>query len=199
MEHDYFIGSITTIDGQQAALMLVQAGFAKFYKPTPNVPNDKQSFKKKERITIEVHCKQPLSTNIYESEIINFNDPEFHRVVLTYITSELTIYVQYSEQGQKLEQLQNQLREIFNEKTPIGEYTPKKGELLAARFTADDQWYRAKVEKIEENNHIFVYFIDYGNREVITDLTRITTLPSGRFLNEKFSIKIYLFRFFGIT
>jgi staphylococcal nuclease domain-containing protein 1 len=112
----------------------------------------------------------------------------------------LKIYVQYSEQGQKLEQLQNDLRENFNQKKPINGHTPKKGELLAARFTVDNEWYRARVEKIEGNNRISVYFIDYGNREVITDLTRLSTLPPGKFSfnNQRFYL-IFLFRFFTIT
>ncbi|CAF5164545.1 unnamed protein product, partial [Rotaria sp. Silwood1] len=52
-------------------------------------------------------------------------------------------------------------------------------ELLAARFTVDNEWYRARVEKIEGNNRISIYFIDYGNREIITDLSRLTKLPPG--------------------
>lgn len=91
----------------------------------------------------------------------------------------MKIYIQYSQHGQKLVQLQSDLREIFNQTKPVGGHVPKKGELLAACFTADDEWYRARVEKIEGNNRISVYFIDYGNRELITDLSRLTTLPPG--------------------
>ncbi len=118
--------------------------------------------------------------NVKEPGVINFNDPRFRRIVLTYVTTELKIYVQYADQGQKVEQLQNDLREIFNQKKPTGGHTPKKGELLAACFTQDNEWYRARVEKIEGNNRVSVYFVDYGNREVITDLTRLTTLPLGK-------------------
>ena len=110
---------------------------------------------------------------------INFNDSRFRRVMVTFVTAELKVYVQYSEQGPKLEQLQNELREIFNQTKPVGGHVPKKGELLAARFTGDNEWYRARVEKIEGNNRISVYFIDYGNRELITDLSRLTNLPAG--------------------
>ncbi len=110
---------------------------------------------------------------------INFNDTRFRRVVVTYVTTDLKIYVQYSEQGPKVEQLQSEIREIFNQTKPVGGHTPKKGELLAARFTGDNEWYRARVEKVEGNNRISVYFVDYGNREVITDLGRLTTLPPG--------------------
>lgn len=115
-----------------------------------------------------------------EAGVVNFNDSRFRRVALTYATSELKIYVQYSEQGPKVEQLQGDLREAFNQKKPVGGHTPKKGELLAARFTQDNEWYRARVEKIEGNNRVSVYFIDYGNREVITDPSRLTTLPPGK-------------------
>lgn len=110
---------------------------------------------------------------------INFNDSRFRRVVVTYVTSELKVYVQYSEQGPKVEQLQTELRDVFNQTKPVGGHTPKKGELLAARFTADNEWYRARVEKIEANNRISVYFVDYGNRELITEVNRLTALPIG--------------------
>lgn len=88
--------------------------------------------------------------------------------------------MQYSEQGAKVEQLQSELRDIFNQTKPVGGHTPKKGELLAARFTADNEWYRARVEKIEGTNRVSVYFVDYGNREIITDPSRLTTLPPGK-------------------
>jgi len=139
---------------------------------------------------------------------VNFNDTRFRRVVVTYVTTDLKIYVQYSEQGPKVEQLQSEIREIFNQTKPVGGHTPKKGELLAARFTVDNEWYRARVEKIEGNNRISVYFVDYGNREIITDLSRLTTLPPGMDFFHKIrykymSILIGIFflcsRFFTIT
>ena len=99
---------------------------------------------------------------------------------MTYVTAELKVYVQYSEQGPKVEQLQGDLRDSFNQTKPVGGHIPKKGELLAARFTADNEWYRARVEKIEANNRISVYFVDYGNRELITDPSRLTNLPPGK-------------------
>ncbi|CAF4984194.1 unnamed protein product, partial [Rotaria socialis] len=36
---------------------------------------------------------------------------------------------------------------------------------------------------IEGNNRISVYFIDYGNRELITDLSRLTQLPPGMYFS----------------
>jgi hypothetical protein len=36
------------------------------------------------------------------------------------------VYVQYTEQRQKLEQLQSEVREIFNQTKPVGGHTQKK-------------------------------------------------------------------------
>lgn len=49
------------------------------------------------------------------------------------------------------------------------------GDICAAKF-ADEQWYRAKVEKVTPNE-VHIYYIDYGNRE-ITTAARCATLPS---------------------
>ena len=132
-------------------------------------------------VNIIIHINFSLvDEHVNEPGPINFTEPRFRNVVLTYVSSDLKIYVQFTEQGPKVEQLQNDLREIFNQKKPVGGHTPKKGELLAARFTQDNEWYRARVEKLEGNNRVSVYFIDYGNREVITDPSRLTTLPPGK-------------------
>ena len=132
---------------------------------------------------LDRHLKISLSLSLeiqeHEPEIVDFNDSKFRRVLITYITSDLKVYVQFAAQGQKLEQLQADLREYFTQNPPAGGHTPKKGELLAARFSADNEWYRARVEKIEGNTRVFVYFLDYGNREVITDLSHLATLPAS--------------------
>ncbi|CAF1242094.1 unnamed protein product [Rotaria sordida] len=167
-----FIGRLTTTDGQSVALILVQAGLAKIHNSAYNASNYKQLLEaeekcRKEHIGIWTNYEEssikeneyenerennPENENIYESDIINFTDPRFRDIFITYITSDLKIYLQYSEHGRKLEQLQTELREIFNRTKPI-----------AARFTADNEWYRARVEKIEGNNH----------------LNYLTTLPPG--------------------
>jgi staphylococcal nuclease domain-containing protein 1 len=195
-----FIGRLSTADGQSAALMLVQAGLAKVHESAYGTQNYKQLLEaedkcRKEHIGVWTNYEEPIAKEEDENEentegaqeetvlsgppTVNFNDSRFRRIVVTFVTDDLKVYVQYSEQGPKVEQLQTDLREAFNQTKPVGGHIPKKGELLAARFTADNEWYRARVEKIEGNNRISVYFVDYGNREVITDLSRLTTLPPG--------------------
>jgi len=87
-------------------------------------------------------------------------------VVVTEITPELHLYVQYTDEGDKLESLMSELRQELTEKPPLtGAYKPEKGDLCVARYSADNEWYRARVEKILPDGEVAVLFVDYGNRE----------------------------------
>ena len=56
-----------------------------------------------------------------------------------------------------------ELRTELTANTPVvGAYTPKKGDLCAAKFT-DGEWYRARVQKVEAAGKVQVFYIDYGN------------------------------------
>merc|ERR1712142_256544 len=84
--------------------------------------------------------------------------------VVTEVSNEAKLYVQHVEDGKKLEELMGQLRKEFTDSPPLsGAYTPKKGDLCAAKFV-DGQWYRAKVEKVNSSGNVSVLYIDYGNR-----------------------------------
>ena len=50
-------------------------------------------------------------------------------------------------------------------------WDPKVGALVCARFTVDDEWYRAKVKERSGGKYT-VFFIDYGNVDVV-DLKRL--------------------------
>lgn len=100
------------------------------------------------------------------------------RIVITEITNELHFYAQHVENGSKLEQLTTQLRSELEARPPIpGAYTPKVGDLIAAKFSLDNEWYRAKVLKIE-GSKVNVLYIDYGNQEA-TVATKLAQLPAG--------------------
>ncbi|CAG2245874.1 SND1 [Mytilus edulis] len=84
----------------------------------------------------------------------------------------------YVDNGPQLEKLMEQLRTEMESNPPLpGAYSPKKGDLCAAKFSQDGQWYRAKVEK-NEKGKFTVLFIDYGNREK-TASTELATLPAS--------------------
>lgn len=88
------------------------------------------------------------------------------KVFITEVSPEGKFYAQNTEQGPKLEALMHKLHQDFTADPPLpGSYTPKKGDLCAARFSFDNHWYRAKVERVQGSN-VSVLYIDYGNREV---------------------------------
>ncbi len=55
-------------------------------------------------------------------------------------------YGQLVDNGPKLEKLMAQLRTELETRAPVpGAYAPKVGDVCVAQFSADDEWYRAKV------------------------------------------------------
>lgn len=92
---------------------------------------------------------------------------KYEKVIITEVNPEGTFYAQNVELGNKLEALMEKIHQEFSNNAPLpGSYVPKKGQVCAARFTLDHQWYRAKIEKVMDQKMCEVFYIDYGNREV---------------------------------
>ncbi|KAG7313603.1 hypothetical protein JYU34_000758, partial [Plutella xylostella] len=103
---------------------------------------------------------------------------KYDKVIVTEITSEGTFWAQNVDHGGKLEALMEKIHQEFTANPPLpGAFTPKRGNVCAARYSLDDHWYRAKVEKVQDDK-VAVLYIDYGNREVI-NYSRLAPLPAG--------------------
>jgi len=85
--------------------------------------------------------------------------------VVTEVTPEAKIYVQNVEDGKDLEKMMGELRTEFVTNPPLsGAFQPKRGDLCAAKFV-DNNWYRAKVERVNmKDGTCSVLYVDYGNR-----------------------------------
>lgn len=91
---------------------------------------------------------------------------KYEQIVITYVKPEGIFYAQSVSQGPNLETLMEKIHQEFKTNPPLpGSYLPKKGNICAAKFTVDDHWYRAKIEKITDNKMAHILYIDYGNRE----------------------------------
>ncbi|KAL6045909.1 hypothetical protein STEG23_018407, partial [Scotinomys teguina] len=78
--------------------------------------------------------------------------------------------------GTQLEKLMENMRNDISSHPPVeGSYAPRRGEFCIAKFV-DGEWYRARVEKVESPAKVHVFYIDYGNREILPS-TRLGTLP----------------------
>ncbi|XP_030639372.1 staphylococcal nuclease domain-containing protein 1 isoform X3 [Chanos chanos] len=100
----------------------------------------------------------------------------YRPVYVTEITDTLHFYTQDVETGAQLENLMETMRAEIAAQPPVeGSFTPRRGDYCIAKF-ADGEWYRARVEKVESAAKVHVFYIDYGNREVVSS-TRLAALP----------------------
>lgn len=91
---------------------------------------------------------------------------KYEQVVVTEVNAELGFFAQSVDKGAALDAMMAKMRQEFISSPPLaGSYTPKKGDLCAAKFSADNEWYRAKIESVQGKN-VRVVFVDYGNKEV---------------------------------
>jgi len=59
-----------------------------------------------------------------------------------------------------------------------GSFTPRRGELCAAKFAADGQWYRARVEGAKGRDQVDIAYVDFGNRETV-HANALAALPAA--------------------
>lgn len=113
---------------------------------------------------------------IFEEKAPAERKMKLEKILVTEVTSDFHFYAQHTDSGPKLEQLMTKLRQDFKASPPVsGSFTPKRDDLCAAKFSEDEEWYRAKVIKVEKNQATIKY-IDYGNTETVP-FTRLAFLP----------------------
>jgi len=104
----------------------------------------------------------------------------YQAVVITEVSREsLNFYAQFVDDGPKLEKLMEEVNQELKANPPLpGAYTPKRGELCAAKFE-DGFWYRAKVEKSQPNSKtVPVFYVDYGNKAQVAIVDSVASLPA---------------------
>jgi hypothetical protein len=79
-------------------------------------------------------------------------------------------YVNFAKDEEKLVEIADKLSNYDDPKHKNLVHPIKVGTICAAKFDADDNWYRGRVEKSihSDDQHVYeVYFMDYGNRNDI--------------------------------
>ncbi|XP_018343282.1 PREDICTED: tudor and KH domain-containing protein-like isoform X2 [Trachymyrmex septentrionalis] len=69
-----------------------------------------------------------------------------------------------------LQHLVHDMTKYYNEKENCQLHTLKKiivGQMVAARFKYDNKWYRAEVISVMESSEYKVFFVDYGDLEIV--------------------------------
>lgn len=115
---------------------------------------------------------------------------ELKTVVVSEVTSAVSkFYVQYTNDGPKLEELQNKLQKELKNPAIVGGTTFKRNERAAAKFV-DGDWYRVRIEKISQGKAELLY-LDYGNRGECP-VSQLQPLPAGFSTTPEFAHPCYL-------
>lgn len=174
-----FIGWLW-VDGTNLSVALVEEGLATVHSTAERSSHfralqtaEEAAKKKKEKIwtNYEEPKEQEIKDDILERNI------SYVSILVTDVRPSMNFYAQQVDEGPQLDELMGQLRQEFATNPPLqGSYTPKKGEMCAAKFT-DGEWYRARVERIADAD-IYIFYVDFGNRE-ITKASNLASLPGA--------------------
>ncbi|VTJ55574.1 Hypothetical predicted protein [Marmota monax] len=122
------------------------------------------------KITAENKIVVDRSDLIPKVLTVNVGD-EFCGVVAHIQTPE-DFFCQQLQSGHKLAELQAALSEYCGQASPRSDFYPTIGDICCARFSEDDQWYRASVLAYASEESVLVGYVDYGNFEILS-LTRL--------------------------
>ncbi|XP_047409458.1 tudor domain-containing protein 1 isoform X1 [Sciurus carolinensis] len=92
--------------------------------------------------------------------------------VVAHIQTPEDFFCQQLQSGHKLAELQAALSEHCGQVSPRSDFYPTIGDICCARFSEDDQWYRASVLAYASEESVLVGYVDYGNFEILS-LTRL--------------------------
>jgi len=99
-----------------------------------------------------------------EAEPVPDSQKQMVQLMLTEIIDGARFYAHVATDN-AVEMLQQKLAASCIGSAPT--YEPRPGAICCARFSQDDEWYRAKVLKKDKSDYS-VFFIDYGNSDVCT-------------------------------
>uniref|UniRef100_A0A224Z8Y0 Tudor domain-containing protein 1/4/6/7 n=1 Tax=Rhipicephalus zambeziensis TaxID=60191 RepID=A0A224Z8Y0_9ACAR len=100
-----------------------------------------------------------------------------------------SFYMLYSTKLDDLADFVDKLQEVLASTPPTVVETPDSSTLYAALYSADNLWYRARVEGPAEEGGFRVRFVDYGNVETVKS---VVSLDSEELLVEPFCIECQL-------
>jgi len=177
-----FIGWLF-VEGVNVALSLVEQGLAKVhftaeksqYYSAMLAAEEKA---KENRLNIWADYKEEQVSEVVTEEPSERSVSYKTVLVTEVVQDDIKFYAQTVEKGPSLEQLMEELRLDMDSNPPLqGSYSPRHGDICAAKYSIDGQWYRSKVEKVQ-GSKVSVLFIDFGNKEV-TDPSQLAKLAAN--------------------
>lgn len=176
-----FVGHVTHNDNSVAVALLTN-GLAKLhpsserYKYVSNL-QAAQAGAKANRKKVWADYVEPVAAPVEEAEGPRERRPDYKAVTVTEVASAITFWAQPEAAGPQLERIMQTIDKAFTAKPPSA-YAAKRNELVAARFSQDGVWYRARVIKVNSPTEVEVLYVDFGNGETVSG-SSIAALPPG--------------------
>ncbi|XP_022183496.1 RING finger protein 17 isoform X2 [Myzus persicae] len=106
------------------------------------------------------------------SDNLKLEEEKRYSVILCHFISPTEFYIRLNDDTSQLEEVMDTLKAIY---IPTAEnshknyllYTPQIGMAVAARYSIDGHWHRAKIISLPEERLVTVFYIDFGNSETL--------------------------------
>ncbi|KAI7860214.1 hypothetical protein BDC45DRAFT_600942 [Circinella umbellata] len=184
-----FIGSLF-IGGENLAVLLLREGLANIHEYSANESQYTNQLYDGERAGRAARKnlwkdydeeKEQAAAAVQatkEDNVVVEAKKQYIDLVVSEYTSGHQFYIQViNADVKKLENLMTELSQYHTSRGGMdGPHKPRVGDIVSAKFTEDDSWYRAKVRRVAGDS-VDVLYIDYGNSEVLPT-SRIRVLPS---------------------
>lgn len=110
-------------------------------------------------------------------------------VVVCYIESDSVFYCQKEEWLTEIDELQGILEQCYEGVGLLSSQSLQPNNYVVAEYSEDGLWYRAKILEVNSDSTTTVFFVDYGNKEVVT---KLAPLPDSVLTIPPFAIECHL-------
>lgn len=179
-----FVGNVY-LAGTNVAVGLLTDGLSKLHPSVDKYKNTgvllvAESSAKEARRKLWAGYVEPVAVEaVAEKDQPRNRKFEPSAVTVTELSNATTFWAHAAGSAGSLERIMGTIASYFSVNPPLpGAHTAKRNELLVAKFSADGQWYRAKVLKITSPSDIQVQYVDFGNFETVTSKD-VAPLPAG--------------------
>ena len=98
-------------------------------------------------------------------------------VYISSIDSASSFFCQPLHMAAELDDIMVKMADMLVENSqPMEKSRVEEGVICAGRFSQDDSWYRAVIEKVISSDQVLLRYIDYGNQEVVP-VEKLAELP----------------------
>ncbi|KAF9978105.1 hypothetical protein BGZ73_003677 [Actinomortierella ambigua] len=180
-----FIGSMFLNKNDNVAVALLEEGLATIHSYSADQSKHANQLYAAERLaqTARKNIWTTVDPSAAAEEEVEADDKPLKKEYLDVVVSEIVsgghFYVQTINKNiQELEKLMAELGTYHKDPAVAAppNWKPRNHEVVSAKFTEDNQWYRAKVLRSVDAKSVEVIYIDYGNSESIP-LARVRPLP----------------------